>query len=83
MILTNFFLNSNVGFKRHKCQSFNNSIEFLSGVDHSKWAVAVKTPWICIGDLNREVRFGEKYIKVIHYLELACTIFSYIVCLLL
>lgn len=33
---------------------FNNTITFSDGVDHSKWAVAKQSPWICIGDLNRE-----------------------------
>uniref|UniRef100_K1PZ27 Deoxyribonuclease-2-alpha n=1 Tax=Magallana gigas TaxID=29159 RepID=K1PZ27_MAGGI len=33
---------------------FNNNITFSDGVDHSKWAVAKQSPWICIGDLNRE-----------------------------
>uniref|UniRef100_A0A8W8P3Q4 Uncharacterized protein n=1 Tax=Magallana gigas TaxID=29159 RepID=A0A8W8P3Q4_MAGGI len=33
---------------------FNNNIAFSDGVDHSKWAVAKQSPWICIGDLNRE-----------------------------
>ncbi|XP_078329349.1 deoxyribonuclease-2-alpha-like isoform X2 [Crassostrea virginica] len=35
---------------------FSNGITFYSGVDHSKWAVAKKLTWTCIGDINREAR---------------------------
>lgn len=36
---------------------FENQLEFLTNVDHSKWAVASTrdVPWTCIGDLNRDV----------------------------
>lgn len=33
---------------------FKNTISYKASNDHSKWAVAEKRPWTCIGDINRE-----------------------------
>lgn len=33
---------------------FYNGPAFETNIDHSKWAVADKDPWTCIGDLNRD-----------------------------
>lgn len=33
---------------------FGKNLSFETKLDHSKWAVATKKPYTCIGDLNRE-----------------------------
>ncbi|XP_061180817.1 deoxyribonuclease-2-alpha-like [Saccostrea echinata] len=32
---------------------FENGLTYGTSLDHSKWAVAKKEPWTCIGDINR------------------------------
>lgn len=33
---------------------FKNIPSYEASIDHSKWAVAEKSPWTCIGDINRD-----------------------------
>lgn len=44
---------------------FGDNLSFETNLDHSKWAVATKKPYTCIGDLNRrETQFNRGGLSV-------------------
>ncbi|XP_048777858.2 plancitoxin-1-like [Ostrea edulis] len=43
-----------------KTVGFDNGYSFPATIDHAKWAVTERSPWICIGDINRAVSQFKK-----------------------
>lgn len=49
---------------------FKNIPSYVASIDHSKWAVAEKSPWTCIGDINRdETQFRRGSLSLCLYNE--------------